>query len=90
MNNENAGERVFANVDEALAKKIISRSKKNCGNAAPKIDVVTSNTVMGDPVDKNDNRISRYKSILIITAAAIGALLILAILIFGRKDNGND
>jgi hypothetical protein len=29
MNNEHAGERVFENVDEALAERIVSRAKEN-------------------------------------------------------------
>jgi len=31
MNNERTGERVFGNVDEALAERIVSRAKKNSG-----------------------------------------------------------
>jgi len=31
MNNERTGERVFENVDEALAERIVSRAKKNSG-----------------------------------------------------------
>jgi hypothetical protein len=35
MKSERAGDAVFTNIDEALAEKIISRSKENCADATP-------------------------------------------------------
>jgi len=35
MNNEHAGERVFENVDEALAERIVSRAKENSKEPEP-------------------------------------------------------
>ena len=77
MINENAGDRVFADVDEALAEKIISRSKKNSEHATPPVDT-----------NKNNNRRKPISPMKIVIS--LGALLILALLIFLHKDKNND
>jgi hypothetical protein len=60
MIKEKAGESVFGNADEALAGKIISRSKKNCGE--PKSAFVGGGDEAGDKGINDTNGINPSSS----------------------------
>jgi subtilase family serine protease len=78
MSSEQAGDRVFANVDQALAEKIISRSKQNNKSAEPVVD----SAAYVDDIPR-----SHYGLMCIIKiAAAIVTLVVLAVLILRRRD----
>jgi hypothetical protein len=77
INDGRAGERVFENVDEALAERIIARSRENSrGPAEPDAAVVTRDSV-------------RYRrkriGLALIVKVAIPVLLLIAALILGAN-----
>jgi len=90
MNNERAGDRVFADVDRALAERIVSRSKENSRETEPAtggaISPELNNTIYTD--DATRPRRDFIPAIKI--AAALTALLIVALLIFGRWGKRDD
>jgi hypothetical protein len=68
-NSEKAGERVFGNVDEVLAERIISRSKENCREHEPE-DVAVAGRFGG----------GKRRTGLIIKIALAATLLLIVVL----------
>ncbi|MDR2579348.1 MAG: hypothetical protein LBC70_11185 [Chitinispirillales bacterium] len=59
MNNERAGDQVFTNIDQALAGKIISRSKENSGAAEPVSSDAGNPAATDITVDAGTGRLNR-------------------------------
>jgi hypothetical protein len=101
MSKERAGDQVFANADEALAKRIISRSRKNSGEAAPAFGDIGRSVGYNAPATDdrgadgynvngyNDGFSPRFCTGLIPAlkaGAALLALLVFVMLILGRRN----
>jgi len=85
--NERAGDRVFANVDKALAEKIISRSMENSREPGR---VHTDGPVYGGNGYGEDGGTVRFSfkpSPALKIGAALLALLVLLALVFRRRGN---
>jgi MYXO-CTERM domain-containing protein len=84
--NERAGDRVFANVDKALAEKIISRSMEN--SRAPERVYADTPVYGGDGYRENGDTVRfRFEpSPALKVGAALLALLVLLALVFRRRD----
>jgi hypothetical protein len=79
MNDEIAGERVFGNVDDALAYRIISRSMENSREPEP---TSSSYDVGMDRVDKS----KRPTSIMKIVIPAVLVLIALLVYVVNSKS----
>jgi len=90
MNNEKTGDRVFTNIDQALAERIVARSKENSKETAP--------ATGGNPVDSDIDGTARTNGItdfpmlpegslpVVKIAALLLALLVVMLLFFRRKE----
>jgi hypothetical protein len=94
MNNERAGDRVFADVDEALAGRVISRSKENSGENAP-----MRNDNPANPKINGTNHTHGLDDFpllpegalpLVKIAALLLALIVIMLLLFRRKADDDD
>ena len=94
MNKERAGDRVFADVDQALAGRIISRSMENSGKAAPLADDSPANSEVGGASRRDGNsdflRLPEGALPLVKMAALLLALFVVALLVFRRKAGNDD
>ncbi|GBU20220.1 hypothetical protein R80B4_00096 [Fibrobacteres bacterium R8-0-B4] len=85
INNEQAGERVFGNVDEALADRIISRSMENSGEPGRSgyCDIGTGRV--------DTNRINAYKPKqyqgLIIKTLIPAVLILIALWVYVKSKS---
>jgi len=85
MNNGRAGDRVFANVDQVLAEKIISRSKENSESAGAPVSMVMPDVDNRIDTDADAAGLRGSMSIAKLLVPAIVALVVFALLIFKRK-----
>jgi hypothetical protein len=94
MNNEKAGERVFADVDRALAGRIVSRSLENSREAATAADANHASYEVdgaGHREAADDFPLLPVGSLpLVKMAALLLALFVVMILIFRRKEDNDD
>jgi hypothetical protein len=76
MNSEKPGERVFGNVDDALAERIASRARENSrGSAEPAAAVA----------GRDDSGRHRRSGLTLILKVAIPVLLLIAALVVAAK-----
>jgi len=85
MSSERAGDRVFTNIDRALAEKIVARSKENSKTAAPAAAIEPELEYAQDGRDDRW-RPARKPMPLLKVGAAILALAALIIIIFKRGE----
>jgi hypothetical protein len=91
MNKERAGDRVFADVDQALAGRIVSRSMENSRKAAPAAGGNTPSPDVDNAARADDFPLLPEGALpLVKTAALLLALLVLMLLILRRKAGGDD
>jgi hypothetical protein len=85
MNSERTGEQVFGNIDEALAEKIISRSRENSGTAG--VYPAANNIIKTDNVTRYGREPAPVAKLLMPAALA---LLLLLLLVLGRGRTGRN
>jgi hypothetical protein len=88
MNKERAGDRVFADVDKALADRIVSRSMENSKKTAP----TAEGNLVNSEIDGADDfpLLPEGALPLVKMAALFLALLVLLMLFLGYKAGDDD